>query len=149
MRYLFLSLFALLPIALFVAPAVAADDQDEAPVKAAGLPTDGPGLLEFVKQRSREVADKDELAPLLKDLASPDPKVAEKAAAALVARGPLAVAGLRRAVNDLADKAVAERARKALGNIEGRAGADLAAAVVRLIGGKKPDLAVEALLAYL
>src|SRR5262249_6330535 len=149
MCYRLLPLFALLPMSLLAAPAVAADDQDEAQVKAAGLPADGPSLLEFVKQRSREVADKDELAPLLKDLASPDPKVADKAAAALVARGPLAVAGLRPAVNDLADKAVADRARKALVSIEGRAGADLAAAVVRLIGGKKPDLAVEALLAYL
>ena len=40
-------------------------------------------------------------------------------------------------------------ARKALGQIEGRAGADLAAAVARLVGSKKPAGGVEALLNYL
>src|SRR5262245_3776542 len=146
MRQLLLPVLALTLIAL---PAVAADDPDEILVKGAGLPSDGPGLLDFVRQRSREAADKDEMAPFLKDLASPDPKLAEKASAALVARGPLAVPALRRAINDLTDKAQADRARKALTYIEGRAGADLAAAVARQLGAKKPDGAVEALLAYL
>jgi HEAT repeat protein len=133
---------------LFAAPAFA-DEVDETAIKAANLPTDGPALLDFVKQRSRETADKEELAPFVKDLGSPDPKLAEKAATALIVRGPLAVPALRRAANDLADKTLAERARKILGHIEGRAGADLAAAVARLLGSRKPAGAVEALLAYL
>ena len=54
-----------------------------------------------------------------------------------------------RAANDLADKAKAERARKALGLVEGRAGADLAAAVTRVLAAKKYGGAVEALLEYL
>ena len=138
---LFLSLAFTLP--------AAADDADEALLKGAGLPTDGPGLLDFVRQRSREAADTDELEPLLKDLGSPDPKAADAASAALVARGPLAVPALRRAANDLADKPKADRARKALGQIEGRAGADLAAAVARVLAAKKYGGAVEALLDYL
>lgn len=141
--------FAILLLSLFLALPAKADDADEAAVKAAGLPTDGAALVDFVKQRSRETADKEELAPLLKDLGSPDPKVADKAAAALIVRGPLAVPALRRAANDLAEKALAERARKALTHIEGRAGADIAAAVARLIGSKKPAGGVEALLNYL
>src|SRR5262245_30141035 len=141
--------FAIFLTSLFLALPAMADEADEAAVKAAGLPIDGSALVDFVKQRSRETADKDELAPLLKDLGSPDPKVGEKAAAALIIRGPLAVPALRRAANDLAEKALAERARKALTHIEGRAGADLAAGVARLIGSKKPAGGVEALLNYL
>ena len=141
--------FAILLLSLLVAVPAVADEADEAALKAAGLPTDGSALVDFVKQRSRETVDKEELAPLLKDLGSPDPKVAEKAAAALVVRGPLAVPALRRAANDLGEKALAERARKALSHIEGRAGADLAAAVARLIGWKKAPGGVEALLNYL
>ena len=64
-------------VAILLANPATADEADEAAVKAAGLPTDGPALLDFIQQRSRETADKDELAPLLKDLGSPDPKVAE------------------------------------------------------------------------
>jgi HEAT repeat protein len=127
----------------------AADEPDEALIKAAGISADGPALLDFIRQRSRESADKDELAPMLKDLGSPDPKAADAAAAALVARGPLAVPALRRAANDLADKARADRARRALGQIDGRAGADLAAGVTRLLAAKKYGGAVEALLDYL
>jgi HEAT repeat protein len=141
--------FAIFLISLFLAVPARADDADEAAVKAAGLPTDPAALVEFVKQRSRETVEKDELAPLLRDLGSPDPKVAEKAAAALIVRGPLAVPALRRAANDLAEKALAERARKALSHIEGRPGADLAAAVTRLIGSKKVAGGIEALLNYL
>lgn len=140
-----------LPVLLSLALALpaAADEADETLVKSAGLKTDGPALLDFIHQRSRESAEKDELALFLKELGAADPKAAEAAAAALIARGPLAVPALRRAANDLADKAKAERARKAIGLIEGRAGADLAAAVARLLAAKKYDGAVEGLLGYL
>jgi HEAT repeat protein len=138
----------LLVCSLATVPAFS-QDLDEQTVKKAGLLTDGLALLDFLRQRSRETADKDELAPFLKELASPDPKVADKAAGALVVRGPLAIPALRRAANDLGDRVLAERAKKALGQIEGKAGADLAAAVARLLALKNPDGSVEALLAYL
>jgi HEAT repeat protein len=141
-----LSLFLL---SVVVAVPAAADDADESVVKAAGMSTDGAALLDFVRQRSREAVDKDELAPFVKDLGSPDPKAADAATAALLARGPLAIPALRRAANDLADKAKADRARKALGLVEGRAGADLAGAVARLLAAKNPGGTVEALLDYL
>lgn len=139
----------LLALAACGLPAGAADDPDEAAVKAAGLSADPAALLDFVHERARETAAPDEFAPLVKDLGSADTKAADKAAAALVARGPLATPALRRAANDLANKPLAERARKALGYVEGRQGADLAGAVVRLLGTKKPAGSVEALLAYL
>ena len=64
---------AVLLLSLAFAVPAAADEADEALLKSAGIPTDGPALLDFVRQRSRESADKDELAPLVKDLGSPDP----------------------------------------------------------------------------
>jgi HEAT repeat protein/outer membrane protein assembly factor BamB len=136
-------------LALCALPAGAADEPDEAAVKAAGLSADPAVLLDFVQQRARETAAAEDLAALVKELGSPDPKTADKAAAALIARGPVATPVLRRAANDLANKPLAERARKALGYVEGRQGADLAGAVVRLLGTRKPAGSVEALLAYL
>ncbi len=143
------TVLALLILSLAPVAATAADEFDEAALKAAGLPTDGPALLDFIRLRSRETITPEELTPFLKDLASSDQKVADKAAAALVARGSLVVPALRKASNDLAGKALAERARKCIGNIEGRSGADLAAAVVRLLGTRRLPGAVEPLLAYL
>jgi HEAT repeat protein len=142
-------LYAALALGLSPIPALAAGDPDEAALKAAGLSADGPALLDFIRLRSRDSVTADELTPLLKELASPDPKAAEKAAAALISRGPVAVPALRKAANDLADKALADRARKCIGHIEGRAGADLAASVVRLLGALRVQEAVEPLLAYL
>src|SRR4051812_49363015 len=94
---------AILLLGLYSVPAFAADP-DETLLKGAGLPGDGPALLEFVRLRSREAIPADELAPLLKDLASADAKTAEKAGTALVMRGPLAEPALRRAANELSDK---------------------------------------------
>jgi HEAT repeat protein len=145
MRRLFLSLLAL----GFVSSPVHADAADETALKGVGLPVDGSGLLEFVKQRARPAIPADELTPFAKDLGSADPTVATKAAAGFVMRGPLAVPTLRRVVNDLADKGAAERARKCLAAIEGRGGIDIATAVVRLIGVRRPAGTVEALLDYL
>ena len=126
-----------------------ADDPDDAPLRAAGLATDGPALLDFVRQRSRAAADADELKGLVRSLGSTDAATRDRAAAALVVRGPLAVPVLRQAVNDLADPAVAARAKKCLAHVEGRGGSDTAAAVLRQLAVKNPDGAVEAVLAYL
>jgi HEAT repeat protein len=138
-----------LTIGLSPIPVLAADDPDEAALKAAGVSADVPSLLDFIRLRSRDTIAADELTPFLKDLASPDPKAAEKAGAALIARGSAAVPALRKAANDLTDKALADRARKCIGHIEGRAGADLAAAVVRLLGTRRVQEAVQPLLTYL
>ncbi|MSR54549.1 MAG: hypothetical protein EXS09_14860 [Gemmataceae bacterium] len=129
--------------------AFAADEPEETLLKTAGLPIDPPALLDFLKQRSRESIAEGELDPFLKKLGSTEAKEASLASTALIIRGPLAIPALRRAINDLSAKAAAERAKKCLSQIEGRAGADLVAATTRLIGTKKPAQAVEVLLAYL
>src|SRR4051794_23653692 len=62
---------AILLLGLGTAPAFAADP-DETLLKGAGLHSDGSALLDFVRLRSREAIPAEELAPLLKDLASTD-----------------------------------------------------------------------------
>ena len=85
-------------------PAGAADDPDEAVVKAAGLSPDGAALLEFVRQRSREAIDKDELAPDAQGIGLAGPEGRRCRGRRPGRPGPLAVPALRRAANDLADK---------------------------------------------
>ena len=119
-------LVSLLALCFVPSVTVAADDADETVLKGAGLPTDGPGLLEFVKQRARPVLSADELTPFTKDLGSADPTLATKASAALILR-PLPSA--LRVVNDLADKA-APTGPEVPGRIEGRGGADVVTAAV-------------------
>ncbi len=122
---------------------------DEQTLRAAGLTVDGPALLEFVRARSRLGADADELKALTRELADPKPDVRNKAAAALVARGPAAVPALRHAANSLLDPTAVTAARQCLQRIEGPEAATLPVAVARLLAVRKPAGAVEALLAYL
>ncbi len=145
MRRILVSMF----VCLLATSARAADEADVTALKAAGLPTDGPGLLEFIKHRSRISIPADELQPFMKALASPDPKIADAGAAQLVMRGSLSIPALRAVVNDLANAKAAERARKAMSLIDGRAGADLATAAVRLLAMRNYGGTVETLLAYL
>jgi len=142
-------LVCILAITALTNSAFAADEPEELLLKTAGLPTEPSALLDFLKQRSRELITEGELDPFLKKLGSTDAKEASWASTALVIRGPLAIPALRRAINDLSAKTAAERAKKCLSQIEGRAGADLVAATTRLIGTKNPPQAVEVLLAYL
>ncbi len=109
---------------------VAAEDVEETPLRAAGLPADANFLLEYLKQRTRDAVPADELAKLIDELAAD--ATAAAATAKLVQRGPAAVAVLRRAKNDLSNKPLAERAAKCLALIEGKAGADVTVAVLKL-----------------
>jgi HEAT repeat protein len=149
MRSLVVPRLALL-IAALVAPTAAAaepTDLDEKALQSAGLPTDGPALLEFFRLRSRGDADRDRLATLVGQLGIPATEA--RAAAELIGWGPPAVAPLRHAVNDLDNPAVARRARKCLQVIEGTNGATLVGAAARLLAARAPDGTAEALLAYL
>lgn len=138
-------------IACVVLPHIAngADDPDEAALVSAGLSHEPSDLLTFIKTRSQTTANPDILKALVADLGQVDPKVSEKAYAGLLMQGPLAVPTLRRAINELQDKSLAERARKCLAAIEGRAGGDLVSAVIRTLAVKKPLGTVEALLEYI
>src|SRR5262249_51522615 len=74
-------------------PAGRAEDKDnvladELRLKAAFLPTDGPGLVNFLRVRARGEASKDTLAKLVERLSDESVAVRHKAAGELVAIGP-------------------------------------------------------------
>ncbi len=139
------SLVATLPAA---APGDPAAPADERTVQAAGLTADGPTLVSFFRTRGKADADGEHLRALVRQLGDESAAVRDRAAAELVAWGPLAVPVLRQAANDLEEDAVA-RARRCLLAIEGPDCAALPAAAARLVAALKPNGAAEALLAYL
>lgn len=149
-----MSVSLLLPVLLFAAgppevPPAANAASDEDGLRALGLPTDGPALVDFLRQRSRLDVDVAALTGLTDDLASNDARVQTRATARLVMHGPAALPALRRAINDLGEPKRAARARKAFELIAGPEADAVAARVVRLIAKRQPVGATEALLAFL
>jgi HEAT repeat protein len=122
--------------------------QDEATLKAAGLASDGPALVEFFKKRAATDAARARAAELVKQLGDDDFGVREKASAALVSLGRAALPALKAGVDD-GDAEVARRAAECLRLIETDAATALASAAARLVALRKPDGAAEVLLAYL
>jgi HEAT repeat protein len=128
-------------------PAAAVSD-DEREFRAARLDPTGSGALAFLRDRSSP-PPADRLAALTRQLAAADPEARDRAAGALVRSGCAAVPHLRPAANSLEDPAAADRARRCLELIEGRRGARLPAAAVRLAAAARPAGAAGVLLAYL
>jgi HEAT repeat protein len=146
-------LFPLLAAALLLAaaPARAAEGDalaDELLLRSAGLPTDGPGLLAFFRQRSRGTADAARLAALVARLGSDKAAERQKACAELVAIGPAAVPLLRQAANDPDSPAPAALARRCLKALEVNS-VTLTGAAVRLLARRRPAGAAEAILEFL
>src|SRR6266536_3583412 len=112
---------------------------DEQTLRAAGLTTDGPTLLDFFRARAKLDLDGDKLRELTRQLGDEAADVRARAAAALVARGPLAVPALRHTANDLADPIAAGVARQCLQALEGSAASALPAAAARLLAARKPE----------
>jgi HEAT repeat protein len=133
------------------APASPPEDAsaDEQTLTAAGLSTDGQALLEFFRSRTRLEPDREHLLALTQQLGDKAAEARARAAAELVARGPVAIPALRHAINDLSDPQIAARARQCLQMIEGASGAAIPAAAARVLASRKPAGAAEALLAYL
>jgi HEAT repeat protein len=137
------------PIATRPTPKAEELSPEEETVRSAGLGTDGPALLEFFRARSHLETDWPKLQALARQLGDPVAAVRARAAAALVARGPLAVPVLRQAANDLANPDAAGRARQCLQVLEGSTAAALPAAAARLLALRKPPGTAEVLLDYL
>src|SRR5262249_30656058 len=147
----------LLPLVLLAAaalpdPARAADPDpvlaDEMALKVVGLPTDGPGLVDFFRLRGQADVPPEKVAALVKQLDTADLAVREKACGELIAIGPPALPELRRAARDgdSADAAaLAQRCLKALDADSAR----LTAAAARLLTVRRPAGAAETLLAFL
>ena len=71
---------------------------DEQTLKDAGLPVDGPSLLEFFRKRTLTEAAQQKIQALVKQLGDHSYKIRVKASADLIAEGVVAVPFLRRAI---------------------------------------------------
>jgi HEAT repeat protein len=156
-----LATLALLLAAQPLLPRAAVPPAQRAPTPAATAPSDeqflhnaqldtsGPGLLDFFRRRAAGSVDRERLAALTRQLSDRAPAVHDKAASELIALGPVALPALRRAVNHVDEVETAARARKCLESIEGKGGANLVQAAVRLLAERTPAGAAEVLLEYL
>ncbi len=121
---------------------------DETALKAVGLPTDGPGLVEFFRARVQTEIAPEKIAGLIKQLNAPVLTDREKACAELIAIGPPALPELRRAAKDIDDVDTSALARRCLTALEGHS-ANLTGAAARLLAVRHPTGAVETLLTFL
>jgi hypothetical protein len=141
-----------LTVVLSVEPCGAADDQElaaaEKALKAAGVATDGVGLVAYFKARTLAPADQNALRKLIRALGDDSFDTREQASKDLVKRGRLALPYLRAALDD-ADAEIAKRARECIEEIEAMPHQALMAAAVRLAVDKKPAGLTEALLGVL
>jgi HEAT repeat protein len=152
-----LSVFAVLFITLLagnLAPSAQMDevvplDDDERLIDSAGLPSEGPMLLEFFRSRAKTEVDSARINDLIKRFTGSSFAERLAAGADLISLGPLAVPGLRRVMNDFEAAEVRARAKRCLEWVEGSKSASLASAAARVVAKRKPAGAVEALLAYL
>jgi hypothetical protein len=142
----------LLPL-LLAPPARAAEpDPDIAPaeqtLKEAGVATDGPGLLAYLRRHTLSPADRERLAAAVRQLGDHAFPVRERASATLAAAGRPALPFLKPALRD-PDLEVARRAARCLEAIQQSPALTRLAAAVRLLAERRPGGAAEALLAYL
>src|SRR4051812_19672765 len=86
----------------FSGPARALDPvgvDDDLNLRTAGLPSDGPGLLAFFKNRTASQAEPERISKLIAALADKDEAARRQAYQELAGLGPLAVPALRAAAN--------------------------------------------------
>ncbi len=129
---------------------LAALPSDEKVLKDSALPTDNAGLLDYVRKRTLDAAGEARLRKSIANLGDDEFEVRENAVEALVALGLRARPALRAATKD-PDLEVRRRAERCLAQIEKNAPKALriSAAVVRLLGERKPVGAIPVLFAYL
>ena len=124
------------------------DPPDEEVLKDGKIPSDGPGLVEFFRQRVVRDGDEEHIKALIRQMGDDDFDRREDASIQLCGLGLRAKPLLLEALRD-PDAEVAHRAGECLKQIdEGSASASTAAAV-RVLARRKPDGAVAALLDFL
>lgn len=125
-----------------------AADPDEATLKAAGIATDGPGLADYIKQRTVTVADEKRIKALVRRLGDDEFKAREEASRQLVMLGLRARSFLQTALKD-PDPEIARRAQDCLERIAKGTSASAMSAAVRVLARRKPPNAAAVLLDYL
>src|SRR5260370_1798353 len=122
---------------------------DKETLKAAKVAGDGPSLLKFFRGRTMTPALREQIQTLIKELGDKSFPVRQKASAALVAQGAVALPLLRAALGN-SDIEVGRRASACARRIEERDhAASVLAAATRVLGAQKPPGTAEVLLAFL
>jgi hypothetical protein len=134
-------------LAVRSAPAEDSARADEEKLRTAGVATDGPGLIAYLRKRTVEI-DESHLEELVARLGADDFFAREKASEQLVALGVRAKPALKEAVSSR-DPEVVWRARRCLGRIDQGGASEVLIAVVRTLARKDPPGTLEALLSYL
>ncbi|MBX9678798.1 MAG: PQQ-binding-like beta-propeller repeat protein [Gemmataceae bacterium] len=122
--------------------------EDEKTLKAAGLPNDGPALLDYLRKRTIKEADGKQVESLIRDLGDEEFKVREKAYGQLMAIGTAGLIRVKAAESDN-DPEIRARAKDLREKIEAKAEPAIQAATARLIADRNPPGAAEVLLAYM
>ncbi len=144
---------ALLPALLMcVLCSRAAEDDTPAPdnaeLQAAGLPTDGPHLLDFFRKLTPSEADQTRLHAAVRELGDMSYRARVQAARLLVQVGRPALSLLRPALHD-PDVEIARRARQCIDTIEAAGDLYLQGLAARAVRARQPAGAVEVLLAFI
>ena len=122
--------------------------EEEKLLKDAGLPTDGPALLKYFRDRTPTEANRARLAELVRQLGHRSFQVREKATRQLMSAGEMALPFLKPALKD-ADVEIARRAERCVAEITQVQHAARNVAAARLLAVRRPEGGAEALLAYL
>ena len=117
-------------------------------LQAAGVATDGPGLLEFFRKKSPTHEQGRQIEELIQQLSSMKYKVREQATKQLIALGHTAVAHLTKALQHT-DCEVVARAQQCLKVHKANAPGELLSAAVRVLAARQPPQVVEVLLSFL
>src|SRR4051812_8974216 len=120
----------------------------EKTLSTAGVPTDGPALLRFFRERTLTEEERARLADAVRQLGDDDFDVREKAAADPNRAGRRSLPLLRPALRD-ADKERARRAEQCVREIESGRDLLLVGAAARVLAERRPDGTAAVLLDYL
>jgi hypothetical protein len=146
---LFLSLLSV--FTLVAVPGGLAQDQgkDEAVLRGANVPTDGPGLVAFFRNRSAKTeADEKRIEALIEKLGTARFREREQAVNELLAIGAPAKLLLKKATEHK-DPEVRRRAEECLKVIEAKTGPDVELAALRVLKARNPAGGCGAVLLYL
>jgi HEAT repeat protein len=118
---------------------------DEVRLRGLGLPTDGPGLVVYLRRQVPRPGDPERVAALIRRLGADSFDMREAASSSLVAFGMTARPQLCAALSD-PDAEVSTRARRCLARIEHAATPEARSALLRLVARLRPPGAAEAVL---
>ncbi len=139
----------LLPPAAHAQPATGPSSTDaEKLLQAKKVATDATGLLEFFRRNTPTSAEEKDIDRLIGQLGNRSYRVRAKAAQALTAHGPRALAHLHLALSKV-DLETQVSLEKCIREITANADPEVYAAATRLLGARKPDQAPAVLLQYL